>query len=153
MTDDLVAVARLLASASPGKPRQAELRRAVSTAYYALFHSLANDAADLLVGTGKSRATRAWRQTYRALDHGFAKSACSQTSNLGFSQAIVTCADTFIDLQQRRHSADYDPQHRLSRSDALAAIALAETAISALQTAPRPDRRAFAIQLLLRHRG
>ncbi len=152
MTNDFLAVAGLLAAASPGKPRQAELRRAVSTAYYALFHALANDAADLLVGTGKSRATRAWQQTYRALDHGFAKTACSQARALGFQEPIVTCARNFIDLQQRRHSADYDPQHRLSRSDALAAIALAETAITALQTTPRPDRRAFAIQLLLRRR-
>ena len=60
-----------------GKPRQANLRRAVSTVYYALFHCLAEDAANLLVGgQGSDRSKHAWRQAYRALEHGHTKSRC-----------------------------------------------------------------------------
>ena len=52
---------------------QASLRRAISTAYYAVFHSLARIAADLIVGTDRNEA---WHQAHRALEHGSAKNAC-----------------------------------------------------------------------------
>ena len=66
---DLLVTARQLAKARPSKPRQADLRRAVSTSYYAAFHALAQDCADRLVGTTRQRSEPAWRQAYRALDH------------------------------------------------------------------------------------
>ena len=48
---DLLTLAVELASGSSrGRPGQVELRRAVSSVYYALFHALANSCADLLVG-------------------------------------------------------------------------------------------------------
>ena len=50
MSQDLLATARRLAKASPQKPRQSDLKRAISTAYYALFHAMARNAADMLVG-------------------------------------------------------------------------------------------------------
>ncbi len=53
MIDDLIALANRLASASPNKPRQADLRRAVSTAYYALFHAMAKNVADTMAGAVK----------------------------------------------------------------------------------------------------
>ena len=52
--DDLLTIAEHLASGGvrpqPGRPKQAEICRAVSATYYALFHTLAHDAANLLVG-------------------------------------------------------------------------------------------------------
>ncbi|HVY50205.1 MAG TPA: hypothetical protein VHA07_01450 [Devosia sp.] len=60
---DLIAQARRLANASPKRPRDADLRRAVSAAYYALFQAIAKASADLLVGSaGASRSDKAWRQ-------------------------------------------------------------------------------------------
>ena len=70
---DLIATARGLAEGDPRRPSQANLRRAVSTAYYAMFHCLAGTAADLLIGGSRSEA---WHQVYRALEHGSAKGAC-----------------------------------------------------------------------------
>lgn len=55
-------------------------------------------------------------------------------------------------LQQRRHDADYNPLARVNRSEALEASDQAELAIKSLRDTPRKDRRAFAIQLLLRRR-
>lgn len=53
---DLLEAARILALADEqGAPRQANLRRALSTAYYALFHCLARCAADTVVGALKAR--------------------------------------------------------------------------------------------------
>ena len=148
----MIVTARKLASASQRRPRQADLRRAISTSYYALFHALAKDAADLLVGVGTARVHKAWVHTYRALEHGFAKNACKEAKNLGFTAGIGVCDDAFIALQEARHKADYDPEARFTRAEALDWLARAEAAITALRVAPRTDRRAFAIQLLLKKR-
>ncbi|MEX2647574.1 MAG: hypothetical protein WD673_01015 [Alphaproteobacteria bacterium] len=148
----MIVTARRLARARPKKPRQADLKRAISTAYYALFHALAQNAADCLAGTGAKRPAKAWSQAYRALEHGFAKSACEQARSLGFPPTICSCADAFVTLQQARHDADYDPHYRVLRDEALAAIALAEQAIQDLKASARSDRLGFAVQLLLKKR-
>lgn len=153
MSEDLLGTARRLAKASPKKPRQADLKRAVSTAYYALFHAFAKNSADMLIGTtGAQRSNKAWVQTYRALDHGFARKACEQVRNLGFPPLVCTSADAFIELQQLRHSSDYDPTFRISRAEAVGAIKLAEESTRILRGAETKDRRAFAVQLLLKRR-
>ena len=50
----LIRIARYLASTgtgvNAGRPNQADLRRAVSTTYYALFHALARCCANTLIG-------------------------------------------------------------------------------------------------------
>ena len=148
----MIVTARKLANAGKQRPRQADLRRAISTAYYAVFQALAKDAADLLVGVGPRRALPAWAHVYRALEHGLAKSACKEVRNLGFPAGIVSCAGTCIELQEVRHRADYDPNSRFTRAEALDWVSRADGAISALRNTPRADRRAFAILLLLRKR-
>jgi uncharacterized protein (UPF0332 family) len=149
---ELLMTARRLARAGARRPRQADLKRAISTAYYALFHAFARNGADMLIGTGSNRADKAWSQTYRSLDHGAAKNACGQLRNLGFPQILCSCADAFVELQQARHDADYDPDYRVTRAEALAAIARAESAIAYLGASSRRDRKALAAQLLLRRR-
>jgi uncharacterized protein (UPF0332 family) len=149
---DLLATARRLARANPKKPRQADLRRAVSTAYYALFHALAQTFADLFVGTGAAGSDGAWTQTYRALEHGFAKNACAQAVGLSFPVDIVNVADQFVLLQEERHSADYDPDVRYTRAQTLQLIQDAESAILALRGAPKKDQKAFAVLLMMRRR-
>ena len=64
---DLIGTARGLTMLDPRRPTQANLRRAVSTAYYAVFHSLARTTADLLLGR---KHDDAWHHMYRALEHG-----------------------------------------------------------------------------------
>ena len=152
LVSDLLAAARTLAKANPGRPRQAYLRRAVSTAYFALFHALAQDCADQLVGRGSSRSTTAWVQAYRALEHGFAKNACKGAEKLGFSSELVHCANEFIELQQARHDADYDPQATFLRAEVLDLVNRAQVSIEKLHGARTADRRAFAVLLLLKRR-
>ena len=100
--DDLLLIAHQLASGvvgnRRGRPRQAELRRAVSTAYYALFHTLARCGADLVAGSTKQhRSQRAWRQAYRALDHGETRKRCTQKTRLAeFPTEIQVFADAFL---------------------------------------------------------
>jgi uncharacterized protein (UPF0332 family) len=149
LPDDLIDTARRLARANPGRPRQADLKRAVSTAYYALFHALARQCADLLIGVGQNRSDPAWTQVYRSLEHGIAKNACKAAANTGFPGGIVTFANTFISMQEKRHSADYNPDARYTQADVLLLIRNAEQAIASLKGEPRKDRRAFAVSVLM----
>ena len=51
----LINIATQLALSSGDTPeRQEDLRRAVSTAYYAMFHTLANSNANALIGAPKN---------------------------------------------------------------------------------------------------
>ena len=69
---DLLASAGKLVPSGRGRPLESDLRRAVSTAYYALFHGLAECCANELVGRNM-RGQAAWVRTYRALNHGRAQ--------------------------------------------------------------------------------
>ena len=149
---DFLVTARRLSRANPSRPRQADLKRAISTAYYALFHTLAHESADRFIGTGNNASKQAWVQVYRALDHRFAKDAGQRAKKLGFPKEIVNFADTFRDLQEERHRADYDPSARFTRGDALIAVANAEQAMADLRNAPKQDRAAFAALVLFKRR-
>ena len=63
---ELINVSRFLAG---GQPTQEALRRAVSTAYYAMFHALATSNADLIVDRRTPANESRWIATYRSLRH------------------------------------------------------------------------------------
>ena len=151
--DDLLTIAETLASGSighqRGRPRQAELRRAVSAAYYALFHALARNAADLLVGSRAATQTKqAWRQVYRALDHGRIKRQCTNQIITKFPQEIQDFAGHFVMVQAQRYMADYDPLEHFSRSDVSQLVDKTKSAINDFEMVDSDDRRAFAVFVL-----
>jgi uncharacterized protein (UPF0332 family) len=152
VSHELITTAKRLARYGARRPRQSDLCRAISTAYYAMFHTLAKDCADRLIGTGARRSNPAWLQVYRALDHGFAKQACQRVGKLGFPRDIVNFANTFESLQIERHRADYDPTARYTRAEVLLTITEAERAIEGLRKVARQDRTAFAALVLLKTR-
>jgi hypothetical protein len=138
-SDDLIEQARHLARREPKRPRQASLRRAVSTAYYALFH--------LLV----SEATLNWKKVdqrpllARFFEHGKMKSAsekqrseCSRFihsnsppsfgAELDCMRQLHLVAETFFLAQQQRHVADYDNAKTWNRSEVLSLIDLVDDA-------------------------
>jgi uncharacterized protein (UPF0332 family) len=152
VSSELLATARRLAAPSRSRPRQADLKRAISTAYYALFHAIARSNADRFVGVGTNRADRPWNQTYRALDHNAAFKACGNLAGPHFSPGLIQLGVAFRTLQEQRHKADYDPHHRVSLQDALASIATAEAGLSALKAATNKERTALAAHLLFKTR-
>ena len=137
---------RLIESPGRGQPRQSDLKRAVSTAYYALFHALCLICANGFIGTKPAdRSNPAWRQTYRSVAHGLAKSRCTKSDTIRlFPSQIRNFADEFVKMQRKRHEADYDPLSRFKLSDVVVAIDAAELAIQQLNDCPMKDRRAFA---------
>ena len=144
----------MLAGTAAKKPSQANLRRAASTTYYAMFHFLAKTSADLLLGgDGADRGKMAWRQTYRALEHALAKKACKNSAMIGkFPAAIQDFANAFATMQEKRHDADYDPHVRFTKSEVLQDIVLVEKVIKDFSCERKKDRRAFCAAVLFKYR-
>ena len=147
---DLIQTARRLAQPGAAQPTQADLHRAISTAYYALFHCLAAAAADLLTGSSRSPE---WHQVYRALEHGKARSACQQQGAMrAFPMEIRSFAKAFVDLQGARHEADYALEDQYSKPDVLAIINRAEGVINEFEQGDVRHRRGFAVHVLFKRR-
>jgi len=156
---DYIATAKDLAGAeSPGKPRETNLRRAASTTYYALFHCTPAFSADLLAGDSTAdRNNSTWRQAYRALEHGNAKTQCDSADIAQFPAAIRDLAKLFIAMQKKRHYADYDPAttyngKSITKSAVIQDIRSAESVINHVRRVSKKDLRAFAIFVLLKRR-
>ncbi len=152
---DLIRLARQLASgelgSGRGRPRQSELRRAVSSAYYAIFHALALAAADLLIGTNRnSRIETLWLQIYRSLEHGYARNQCQNPAIGQFPPEIRDFAAQFVAMQALRHNADYNPAVTFTRREVMRLIDESEASIVAFENASEQDRRAFAVYVLFR---
>src|SRR5262249_43585932 len=115
--DDLLQLAEELANLHAPKHRQAELSRAVSTAYYALFHLLISEA------TANWSREPLRHALGRVFEHGKMKNACdARISELNsYSEAnppagreqatsihLHWIANTFVQCQQLRNDADYN---------------------------------------------
>jgi hypothetical protein len=129
--DELVQLAQELANIHPENPGQAALRRAVSTAYYALFH--------LLI----SEATLNWNRRElrsvigRVFEHGKMKAASEnkvseltsyfkdnppESPEQRVSIHLHWVANTFIQAQQQRNTADYNTEKEWTYNEALTQI-------------------------------
>lgn len=125
----------------------------MSAAYYALFHTLAKSCADMLIGgNGAARSKHAWIEVYRSLAHGAAKAACEHKQVIvKFPQALVDFADRFVELQGKRHEADYNPYAKFYKSDVINDIDAAELVIRQFQQVDLKDRRAFSSWVLFKN--
>ena len=136
-----------------GRPRQVNLRRAVSAAYYALFHFTMTAAADMVAGTtARSAAPDLYKRVYRASDHADLRSRLADGRFQGISRNIAQFANAVINLQQARHKADYDPFDRISKTDAIAHINDARAAIAAFELAALDERKACLTSVLFKER-
>ena len=148
--------ARILAevdegSTGRGRPRQVRLRRAVSTAYYAMFHAVCASNADALIGATPSiQGTEPWSHAYRAPDHRPIKNRLEEYGKKsGIHPAISAFASTFGILQEQRFDADYDPQKAFTRREVDRLINRAEAATATFVMVPLQDRRDLAAYLVL----
>lgn len=154
MHEDLLSVARQLAQLDHGRPRQATLRRSVSTAYYALFHALCDTCVKQTVGW--KRRVDFWAPIspiYRAIDHGSARRLflTLRSSRHAVGQ-LKRLADLFVELQDARLRADYDPATRLTRGQAIEYTSDAEEAIRMLDGLNSEMQLQLVVQLLTKTR-
>lgn len=109
----------------------------------------------MMIGaTPAHRRESAWCQAYRTLNHSQAKARLGDRTAMNeFPSEVQDFGSLFVDAQERRQSADYDPSYRVSRSTVLNFIAAAEDAIEKLESVGNMDRRALAAWVALQHRG
>lgn len=105
----------------PGEPKQVDLRRAVSAAYYSLFHLLTTEAAL------NWKHERQQHDFARMFDHGRMRNASESKKTV---PGIGLVADSFVKLQQARHTADYNNSKLWSRAEVWEMIAVAEDAMA-----------------------
>ena len=153
--------AERLAAPRQGSPsRQADLRRAISAAYYGIFHFVLAAVADEFVGATQ-RASLRYALVYRSIEHRALRSLCGEVKKhrvsaglaayipaAGFDRNIQVFAAAAFELQQKRHIADYHPQPRFRREDATLAIEAARDGVRAFGLASPDDRRTFLTLLL-----
>jgi len=70
----------------------------------------------------------------------------------GFGTEIQAFAQGTLELQEKRHSADYDPSIRFNTSDAVLVIDVARTALAQFDSASAESREAFLGLLLFQPR-
>jgi uncharacterized protein (UPF0332 family) len=158
----LLEQAARLCAASDGavQPRTTDLRRAVSAAYYAVFHAGLIAAADLVTGEA-ARGITPYCLAYRSIDHGKMKSLCQEIAKHkpsvrfqryvpdgGWNRPIVGYCEAFVTLNEQRMLADYDPAYRVTPVEVEAYIRTAHTAIEDLHAAGGAVRGAFLALLL-----
>jgi hypothetical protein len=117
LAGDLLEQAGHLAKRERQRPRQASLRRSVSSSYYAVFHLLTSEASRLV---GQNLTPAAAHRIQRWFDHHEMKRVCGMFSTpapprsialvLGVAPSIEIqgIAQSFIQLQEARIEADYD---------------------------------------------
>jgi uncharacterized protein (UPF0332 family) len=150
----------LLAETDSGPRCQVDLRRAISAAYYSVFHTVTCAAADRVVGSAK-RSTPGYTLVYRGIDHRALNNFCLMASrpnlppkyqgccpNGGFGDDIRKFGRSVSDLQQQRNTADYDPGVTVEGADARRWVNVARTAIRHWASAPIDERDAFLLLLL-----
>jgi uncharacterized protein (UPF0332 family) len=157
---DLLIQAEQLAQQDPRRPKQANLRRAVSSAYYALFHLLTSEAS-ALYAEEPGMASR----INRTHNHTDIKEASLMIARNKLPKAIQAAgrgyttppdlkrmANGFLTLQEARHEADYDLSRRFRRQEALGLVESARQAFDAWYRVRRSDdaRLYLACFLLLK---
>src|ERR1700687_3048648 len=133
----LLEQAKHLANREKKRPRQASLRRAVSTAYYALFHLLIHEATlnwrraeqrALLARLFEHGKMRAASDRQRGELSAYFKTKPAAGAELECARHLHRVADTFFQAQQQRHMADYDNSKEWTRTEVLRQIAFVDGA-------------------------
>jgi uncharacterized protein (UPF0332 family) len=154
LAEDLLEQAKHLVNREPRRPRQASLRRAVSTAYYSVFHLLITAAISNWKGIEQRSALA------RGFEHQIMKQASKKTSRMPLRREhrvvgdrLKLIAATFVELQQARHAADYDYSARLDKTEVLKRIDTARAAFESWKLI-RKEKLAqdYLVALLVRER-
>jgi uncharacterized protein (UPF0332 family) len=157
LATDLLEQANHLARRERKRPKQASLRRAISAAYYSLFHLLLKEASQQMVSDANLRCL-----VSRAFSHGDMASAAKSFASGGSLPAHITAAfpgsippevsqiaRAFVDLQQARHDADYNLLKSFTRQEAIDHMVTAQRAFSAFDTIKARPTDKVALELFL----
>jgi hypothetical protein len=157
LATDLLEQATHLARREKKRPKQASLRRAISAAYYGLFHLLLEEAARQVVTNASLRCL-----VSRAFSHGEMARAAKTFASGGSLPAHVVAAyagsvpaeiqqvaRAFVELQLARHDADYNLLKSFTRQDALDHVTTARAAFTAWAAVKARPADRVAVELFL----
>jgi uncharacterized protein (UPF0332 family) len=149
------------ALAEATEANQTDLRRAISAAYYGLFHFILTAASDMVVGSDRRSSAR-YSLVYRSVDHSRLRVLSAQLSgtkpqNLPFVPpggfgTIAQFARVVGYLHELRNLADYDPSRDFTPDEARVAVSEARQAIKWFQQGIAEQQEAFLTLLLFRSR-
>jgi hypothetical protein len=123
LADDLLEDARHLASKGAVEKRESSMRRAISTAYYAVFHLLVGDFVEHWeFGGQRARLARMFNHQ-KMRDATFTPKDKKNPTQV--ETALIDIVTAFGQLQGDRHRADYDLGWNLVETDVNNAITLA----------------------------
>jgi hypothetical protein len=160
LADDLREQARHLAIRERRRPRQASLRRAVSAAYYSLFHLLIDEATRVAFGGSFSRR-RLRHALARSFSHQSMVAACesfhggalpasiaASVAPLPIPPELRELAGVFVKLQEERHRADYNLAAPFVKSEVLALLRELDGAVAGWHRIRREDAARFFLMAL-----
>lgn len=139
---------------------QAAIRRAISNAYYAVFHLIVQEGVDLLLGNEDKKISNYFQ---RSFDHSSMKGACEDIRKTilpnrhapidgPFPHELVQLSIIFVFLQKMRHDADYNQFEAISKAIAKESIKRAYDGIAFWNTMLETNKGAakqFVTLLLL----
>ncbi|HTQ56498.1 MAG TPA: hypothetical protein VMI94_18655 [Bryobacteraceae bacterium] len=161
----LLEQAQHLARREPKRPKQASLRRAISTSYYALFHLLISEAV-LNWRRAEDRVELA-----RMFEHAHMRSICASkrdelnkefkkkktagrpNQEEAVKRSLHRVANTFVQMHEQRELADYDYSSNWTRTDVLPKVEGVAAAFKAWKAIRNEDiAQAFLFALLCKKR-
>jgi uncharacterized protein (UPF0332 family) len=162
LPNELLQLANHLANLDLQVHRQASLRRAASTAYYALFHLLVSETT-LNWSRLETRSALG-----RLFEHGKMKRVCDKqvselnkilqrsvpdSPELAILKHLRTIAKAFVQAYQERNDADYETSKEWSRTDAVKQIDAVSAAFKSWEAIKNePAAQAFLFSLLAKDR-
>jgi hypothetical protein len=155
IAEDLLTLAGRLANPAPIEPEQASFRRAISTAYYALFHLLVQEAVQRWNGSATARFGLERRFEHRTMKD--VSNTVWRGSWRGWSTPspvvpveLQNVASVFVDLQEARQQADYDNAKTWVSMDVQALVADAQFAFDNWSTVRlHPTANEYLLSLLI----
>ena len=125
--------------------------RAVSTAYYALFHALARNNADNIIGAPTNPAMALdWVDAYRRMRHGYAAYQLQQHM-FALDRNGRDFSGHFINLKFARETADYNPNAFFNLTSASDWLNRAIAALHNLDAMNPTDKRTITNIVLYGH--
>jgi len=142
MANDFLDLAKKLVRYQKADVLRARLRRAISTAYYAIFHLLLENGSAKIVShpqirilVGRAYTHSEMVKTAKSFQSGANSLPAHLTAPFGgtlpaLPVELTRVAKAFVILQEARHAADYDSSKSFTRGDAKVFVSHASDAFT-----------------------
>lgn len=152
LSDELLDTAKKRLGERTGRT-EADLRRAVSDLYYALFHVLCETLAALVdADSDRAASKEAWLSLYRLPDHDFVAKRCRDGRIHDYPEAVRRFAAQFVTFKAKREDADYDVSKQFVHSQVANDIGIVETTIRGFNAVSTQHRQNFAVFVSVKSR-